>query len=153
MKKLFTTTLVALFAISSFSQTTSEIELMQKAFAIEKLQIVAAYVNPGDEFREVVIGLYEEYEDQRMELGKERIELLNEYAENWNGMTNEQADEWMKKVLDLNKRNDKLMTKYFKKIKKSSNATIATQFYQVEMYILTTVRYALYESIPFVGEK
>jgi len=55
MRKLFTTTLVALFAISSFSQTTGEIELMQKAFAIEKLQIVAAYVNPGDEFREIVI--------------------------------------------------------------------------------------------------
>lgn len=153
MKKLYTTVLMALFTMGAFSQTASEIEMMQMAFGLEKMQLVAAYVNPGDEFRETVIGLYEEYEEQRMELGKERIELLNHYAENWDGMTNEQADEWMKKVLNLSKRNDKLIKKYYKKVKKSSNAIIATQFYQIEMYILTTIRYALYDSIPFVGEE
>ena len=153
MKKLFIAALMVLFTISSFSQTDSELDLMQRAFGLEKLQMVLAFVNPSDEYRETFIDLYEEYEDQRMELGKERIELLNEYAEKWDGMTNEQADEWMKKVLDLSQKNDKLIRTYFKKIKKNTNAIIATQFFQVETYILTTIRYSIYENIPFVDEK
>ena len=153
MKKIIITTFIALFAISSYSQTNSEIDYIQKAFGLEKLQLVMAFVEPGDENKEVFLDLYEAYEEQRMELGKERVALLEEYAEKWEGMTNEQADAWMKKVLDLSKRNDKLIRTYFKKIKKATSATTATQFYQVELYIATTIRYAILENIPFVGEK
>lgn len=153
MKKLFIAALMVLFTISSFSQTDNELDLMQRAFGLEKLQMVLAFVNPSDEYRETFIDLYEEYEEQRMELGKERIELLNQYAEKWDGMTNEQADEWMKKVFDLSQKNDKLIRTYFKKIKKNTNAIVATQFFQVETYIITTIRYSIYENIPFVDEK
>lgn len=153
MKKLFITALVAFFSISAFSQDNSELELMQKVFGLEKLQIVAAYVNPGEEHVETFINLYEEYEEKRMELGKVRIELLNTYANEWNGMTNEQAEAWMKKVLDASAKRDVLIRTYYSKIKKATNAIVATQFYQVETYILTSIRYAVYENIPFVGEK
>ena len=81
MKKIFITALVALFTISAFSQTKSEIELAQAIFGIEKMQLVAAYVNPGEEYRETFIDLYEEYEEKRMELGEVSIGLLKEYAE------------------------------------------------------------------------
>ena len=153
MKKLFITALVALFTISAFSQTKSEIELAQAIFGIEKMQMVAAYVNPGEEYREAFIDLYEEYEEERMELGKVTIKLLNDYANEWNGMSNEQADAWMKKILDSRAKRDKLITTYYKKVKKSTNAIIATQFYQVEVFILASVRVSIYEEIPFVGEK
>lgn len=153
MKKLIITTIVVLFTISAFSQSKSEIDLAQAIFGLEKLQIVAAYVNPGEEYRETFIDLYEEYEDKRMELGKVSIKLLNQYAKEWDGMTNEQADEWMKNILDSRAKRDKLITNYYKKIKKSTNAVIATQFYQVEVFILAAVRLSIYEEIPFVGEK
>ncbi|NOR86107.1 MAG: hypothetical protein GQ527_00720 [Bacteroidales bacterium] len=153
MKKLLLSVLVALFAVTAFSQTASEIEIMQRSFALDKMQIVAAYVSPSEEHIAPFIDVYEEYELKRMELGKERIALLNEYAENWDGMTNEQAEAWMKKVLDLRKKTDKLIDTYYTKVKKATDAKTATQFYQVELYILTTVRYALFETIPFVGEK
>lgn len=153
MKKLFITTLVALCTISAFSQNKSEVDLMQKIFGLEKLQIVFAYVNPSEEDRVAFIDLYEEYEMKRMELGKVRIDLLVQYAEVWDGMTNEQADAWMKKVLNLSAKTDKLINTYYEKVKKACNAKVATQFYQVEMYILTAIRYSIFESIPFVGEK
>lgn len=153
MKKLLITALVAFFTINAFSQTKSEIELAQAIFGIEKMQMVAAYVNPGEEYRETFIDLYEEYEEERMELGKVSIKLLNQYAEEWDGMTNEQADEWMKKVLQSRAKRDKLVTTYYKKVKKSTNAIIATQFYQVEIYILAAVRLSISEEIPFVVKK
>ena len=153
MKKLFITALIAFFTINAFSQTNHEIELMQKIFGLEKLQIVLAYVNPGEEHTEAFLDLYEEYEEKRMELGKVRIELLNQYAKEWDGMTNEQAEAWMKKVLDASAKRDVLIRKYYAKIKKATNAIVATQFYQVEIFILTSIRLAVYENIPFVGEK
>ncbi len=153
MKKLLLSVLVTLFTVTAFSQTSSEIEIMQKSFALDKMQIVAAFVQPTEENVAPFIDLYEEYELKRLELGKERIAILNEYAENWDGLTNEQADAWMKKVLDLRKKTDKLIDTYYNKIKKATDAKTATQFYQVELYILTTVRYALFEMIPFVEEK
>jgi hypothetical protein len=97
--------------------------------------------------------LYNEYEVKRKEIGKKRIAVLEEYAEKWENITDEQADEIMKKVLAINLEYDKLIKSYYNKIKKVSGAKVATQFYQVETYILTYIRYTIYESIPFVGEK
>jgi|TARA_B100002003_G_scaffold246586_1_gene276559 hypothetical protein len=68
-------------------------------------------------------------------------------------MTNEQAEAWMKKVLDASAKRDVLIRTYYAKIKKATNAIVATQFYQVETFILTSIRLAVYENIPFVGEK
>ena len=96
---------------------------------------------------------YNEYENQRKALGKERIQLLEEYAHQWQNMTNEQVEAWMKKVMALSSKRDILLRKYYKKIKKATDAKVATQFYEVESYILTAVRYAILENIPFVGEK
>lgn len=153
MRKLFISLLVTFISISSFSQAKSEVDLMQALFGITKLEVVNAFVKPSEAEKEAFTTLYNEYETKRMELGKVRIELLNEYAEKWEGMTSEQADEWMKKVLDASAKRDKLIRTYYKKIKKATNAKVATQFYQIETYILTSIRLAIYENIPFVGEK
>lgn len=152
MKKLVLAVIVAATSLTGFAQTTSEIDLMQSVFGLEKLEVVTAYVKPGAEYKDAFIKLYDEYEVKRKEFGKERITLITEYAEKWDGMTNEQADEWMKKVLALSTKRDKLIRTYYSKVKKATNAKIATQFYQVEVYILTEIRSAVFETIPFVDE-
>ena len=45
--------------------------------------------------------LYDEYEIQRKELGKKRIDLMEQYANNYNGMPAEVADKWMADVIKL----------------------------------------------------
>jgi hypothetical protein len=47
---------------------------------------------------------------------------------------------------------EKLMKKYYKKVKKVTDAKTATQFMQLEAYLGAAIQYALLESIPFVGE-
>ena len=152
MRKIVLAVIVAATSLTGFAQTTSEVDLMQSVFGLEKLQVVAAYVKPGAEHKDAFIKLYDEYEVKRKEFGKERIVLITEYAEKWDGMTNEQANEWMKKVLDLSTKRDKLIRTYYAKVKKATNAKVATQFYQVEVYILTEIRSAIFETIPFVDE-
>jgi len=81
MKKLFISLLVTFISISSFSQAKSEVDLMQALYGITKLEIVNAFVKPSEAQKEAFTTLYNEYETKRMELGKVRMELLNEYAE------------------------------------------------------------------------
>jgi len=152
MKKIVLVVVLAVVGLTGFGQKSSELDLMQSVFGLEKLQVVAAYVKPGAEHKDAFIQLYDEYEVKRKEFGKERIALIKEYAEEWDGMTNEQADAWMGKVLTLSTKRDKLIRTYYGKVKKATNAKIATQFYQVEVYILTEIRSAIFETIPFLDE-
>ncbi|MFN9493486.1 MAG: hypothetical protein ACK57D_10575, partial [Sphingobacteriales bacterium] len=46
----------------------------------------------------------------------------------------------------------KLQEKYFKKISKSLSPLKAVQFMQADQYIQTTVKSALQDAIPFIGE-
>jgi len=153
MKKIILAAFIALISFGAQAQSTNEIEMMQALFGEEKMQVVAHFVKPSKENIEAFEKIYGEYEVKRKVLGKEAIALLNEYAEKWEGMTDEQADEWMKKVLKVSANREKLVRTYYKKVKKATSPIVATQFYQVETYINTSVKAAIYESIPFVGEK
>jgi hypothetical protein len=145
----------ALF-MASFANAQSnkeEVDLMQAAFGMDKKAAVAEFVKPSETQKAAFWKLYDEYETQRKDLGKQRIELLKQYADQYKNMTGEQADAWTRKVMDLQKKTDNLITTYYGKIKGISDGIVATQFYQIENYILTGIRAQVLENIPFIEKK
>jgi hypothetical protein len=151
MKKYILIT-VALF-LTSFAYTQSdkeEIDLMQAAFGKEKKVIVADFIQLSGTQKEPFWKLYDEYETKRKEIGKERIELLKQYAEQFMTMNSEQADEWTKKVIEVQKKTDNLIVTYYTKVKAVTDGVVATQFYQIEGYILTMMRMKLLQEVPFI---
>jgi len=144
--------LIAIFMASfAYSQSKNEeIDLIQAAFGMEKKAIVANFVHPSDAQKDAFWKLYDEYETERKELGKQKIELLKQYAAEYLTMTSEQADAWTTKVIDLQKKTDGLIVNYYGKIKKAADGIVATQFYQIENYILTYIRIQILQEIPFV---
>jgi len=147
--------ITALFLTSfAWSQSNKEeIDLVQAAFGMDKKAAVADFVKPSAQQKDAFWKLYDEYETQRKELGKQRIELLNQYADHYLDMTNAQADAWTMKVVALQKKTDNLIVTYYGKIKLISNAIVATQFYQIEYFILTGIRMKLLQNVPFVQNK
>jgi hypothetical protein len=125
-----------------------EIDLMQSVFGMDKKAIVAEFVKVDPAQKDAFWQLYDEYETTRKDLGKQRIELLKQYADNYEKLTNESAEEWTKKVIDLGKKTDALLLQYYNKVKKVTNPVVALQFYQVENYILSGIRVAILESLP-----
>ena len=151
MKKYLLILVASIFTSVAFSQSsTEEVDLMQAAFGMAKKDIVSAFVQPSTAQSDAFWTLYDAYETQRKVLGKERIVLLEQYAEQYETLTSEQADAWTTKALALQKKTDKLIATYYKKVKAASDGLVATQFYQVESYILTGVRIELLDGIPFV---
>lgn len=147
--------ITALFLTSfAWSQSNKEeIDLVQAAFGMDKKAAVADFVKPSAQQKDAFWKLYDEYETQRKELGKQRIELLNQYADHYLDMTSTQADAWTIKVIALQKKTDNLIVTYYGKIKLVSNAIVATQFYQIEYFILTGIRMKLLQNVPFVQNK
>ena len=142
----------ALFMVSfAYSQTEKEeVDLIQAAFGMEKRDVVADFVQPSDAQKDAFWKLYDEYETQRKELGKQRIKLLQQYANEYLTMTSGQADAWTSKVIALQKKTDALIVSYYGKVKKATDGIVATQFYQIENYILVYIRMQVLQEVPFV---
>jgi len=151
MKKYLLITAALLMASFTYSQTDNkEVELIQQRFGMDKQTIITDFVTPSESQKDAFWKNYHEYEIQRKELGKQRIELLMQYADQYLKMTAEQANEWNKKAIDLQKKTDALIVTYYGKIKKETDGIVATQFYQIEYYILTAIRMEILNEIPFV---
>jgi hypothetical protein len=154
MKKSLLLIAAVLFASFSWAQSNKEeIDLFQAAFGMDKKAVVADFVKPSDAQKAAFWKLYDEYETQRKDLGKQRIALLQEYAETYTTMTGVQADAWTKKVIELQKKTDNLIATYYGKVKGVSDGLVATQFYQIENYILTAIRMQVLDNVPFIHKQ
>jgi hypothetical protein len=150
MKKI-TLLVTVMFIAVSFAKAQSskeEIDLMQASFGMDKKAMVAEFVQVDPAQKDAFWKLYDEYETARKTLGQERIKLLDQYVAGYSKFTNESADAWTKKVIDLGKKTDDLIITYYNKIKKVTNPVVALQFYQVEGYILSGIRVSILESLP-----
>ena len=153
MKKLILILAGILPALFVFAQSnTEEIDLLQSIYGIEKKAIVEEFVQPQTINSTLFWEVYDDYEIERKLLGRERLALLEDFAAKYEKMTNEEADAWMKKVISLGKKQDKLIDTYFKKMKKATSAIVAMRFYQLEAYLLTVIRLEILDAIPFVEE-
>jgi len=154
MKKYILLVAASLLASFTYAQSNKEeVDLIQAAFGMDKKAAVAEFVTPSETQKDAFWKLYDEYETQRKDLGKLRIELLRQYADKYDTMTSEQADEWTRKAMDLQKKTDGLIATYYTKVKAISDGIVATQFYQIENYILTGIRAQILVNIPFIGKK
>ncbi|NQT76910.1 MAG: hypothetical protein HQ565_04285 [Bacteroidetes bacterium] len=154
MKKitlLFAGMFAALFTYAQLN--TEEIDFFQSIYGMEKKAIVEEFVQPKTDNRVPFWEVYDAYEVERKKLGKDRIDLLEKFAEEYETMTNEQSEVWMKKVIALAGKQDKLIVSYYKKVKKVTSPIVAMRFYQLEGYLLTAIRYEILDVIPFVEEK
>lgn len=148
--------IIAVLFVASFAKAQSnkeEVDLMQAAFGMDKKTVVMEFVHPSETQKDAFWKLYDEYETQRKVYGKQRIALLDQYAEQYKTMTSEQADAWMKKVIDLQSKTDKLIVSYYGKVRKISDGVVATQFYQIENYILAGIRAQILDEVPFLEKK
>jgi hypothetical protein len=154
MKKITILITVLMISVLSYAQSNKEeVDLFQAAAGMQKKEAVAYFVHPTDAQKDAFWKLYDEYEVTRKLNGVKRIQLLDQYAAQYNTMTDAQAETFLKEITALQKATDKLILTYSKKIKKATSPMVALQFYQIENYILSIIRSEVLDAIPFVGEK
>jgi Spy/CpxP family protein refolding chaperone len=102
----------------SFAQSANEeVDLIQSLYGMEKKEIVADFITLQGTQKDEFWKLYDAYEMERKELGKERINLLEDYAMHYGTLDDAKTDELINKMISLGAKNDKLIATYYKKMK------------------------------------
>ena len=153
MKQLLLFILGSLIFFPSFAQSNKEdIDMIQAMYGKEKKSIAADFIVLPDNKKDAFWKIYDDYEAERKDLGKKRINLIEKYANAYDTLTDKSTDAIIKETIAMQKSTDALISKYYDKISKSVGVRPAAQFYQLEYYLLSMVRTEILTQIPFIGE-
>jgi len=151
MKKLFLF-LSIIVSTSIFAQSTDDVILVQSLYGKSKGDIIKDYLNLAEPQATAFQAIYDNYEAERKALGQKKMQIINDYAINYDKITDEKADELAKNNLKNNVDFEKLLSKAYGKAKKAVGPINAAKFIQLEQYFQTTIRSAVQDEIPFIGE-
>lgn len=153
MKKLLTLVVLAAMIFSANGQSNKEdIDMLQSILGKEKKAIVDAYMKLSPEKAPAFWALYDEFEAERKALGRERIQLLDDYVNSLGNLTDDKASSLMKKAIDNEAAMPKLYKKYYPKFSKATSAIEAAKFLQLEFYIQSLLRTRLQEEVPLIDD-
>ena len=150
MKKQFVILFLLLnIGLISAQTSSEEIDYIQAIFGMEKRAAVKDFIQLEETESEAFWRLYDAYELTRKEYGRERILLLDKFASEFETMSDQESIDWMKSVISLRDKNEKLIERYYKRILKECSPVVAMQFYQIESYVLAGTRFQILENVPF----
>lgn len=152
MKNLLVIAALLVSGISFGQNNNEEVDFYQALWGMEKKDIVSKFVKVDPSVKDAFWTLYDEYEMERKANGKQRIDLLTKYVNNYGTMSDDMVDDLMDEMISLGAKTDKLTATYYGKIKKVAGSKAAAQFLQLESYINSAIRTAIFEEIPFIGE-
>lgn len=154
MKKLSLILMMAAASFSSYAQSTfkEDVEVVQSVYGKSKSELVKQYMNLSDAQATAFAKVYDSYETERKALGQTKFQLINDYAANYETLTDAKADELAKGTLKNHIAYEKLYTKTYNQAKKAIGAINAAKFIQLEVYLQTIIRSEILEAIPFIGE-
>jgi hypothetical protein len=153
MKTVLVLGITFLLAIPLHAQINNdEMQMFQTLFGMPKKEIVAEFVKIEGSKKDLFWKLYDQYEGSRKQLGQKRFMALNNYVKNYTKLSAAETDEIMEDIILLTTSQDKLIAKYYDKIKNGIGIPVAAQFYQIEWYLQSQVRTNILESIPMISE-
>jgi hypothetical protein len=96
--------------------------------------------------------IYSEYDTELTKLNDLRSANIQEYARTYSQMTDEKADELIKKALAYRQQRSELLAKYYQRVKEQLGAITAARFIQVEDQLLLLIDLQIDSSLPIVGK-
>ena len=94
--------------------------------------------------------IFEQYDGELAKIGEGRVQLIVDYARNYENLTNDQADALMSKAFELEAQRAQLKKKYFDKMKAVVSATQATKFFLIENQMQHIVDLQISAELPVV---
>ncbi|WP_194777836.1 hypothetical protein [Pararhodonellum marinum] len=150
----FTCLLFVLLPFFAHAQSIDgEIAMIQSAFGMEKRALVSNYMNLPESSSNAFWSVYQAYEEERQSISRERIKIINDYLEKLDNLGEIEADALATRTLKNDQALARLHAKYYKRFKKATSSLEAAKFLQIDNYIHSSIRMALQENLPFIGEK
>lgn len=94
--------------------------------------------------------VYDNYQKDLSKLNDRTIRMIQDYANNYQSMTNEAAKKLTDEFLTIKAEQQKLMVSYLPQFRKVLPETKVARYYQVENKVSAVVNYELAMNIPLV---
>ena len=151
MKKTLTILLMMVISFGTYAQSDNDyVEIMRSVLKTEKKAVVAEAMQLTDAESGSFWELYKEYNDKVYVAQNKRIKAIKQYADNFENITDEQADEIWTLVLQYKQESLKLQKTYYKKFKKILPSAKAARYFQLENKIDALISAELALEIPLL---
>jgi hypothetical protein len=132
--------------------TMAYIDLLRRNVRQDKAEIMGSVMalNAADAAK--FWPIYSDYDTQLAKLNDQRIQNIKEYAQSYNDMTDQKADELIQKSLTYQRLREELVVATYDKMKQALGAITAARFLQVEHQLLLIIDLQIDSALPVVGQ-
>ena len=143
--------MVFIMSVPSWAQSEKDyIEMERSVLQTERKAVVADAMMFTDDEADVFWPLYNEYHEKVYIVKTERVNIVLDYAENFESLNDEKADELMKRTFKVEQDLLKLKLNYYKRFKKILSPSKVVRYFQIESKIDALVSAELALEIPLV---
>jgi hypothetical protein len=128
------------------------IDLLRRDVRQEKAEIMGAVMVLSAQDATKFWPIYSEYDAQLAKLNDQRVQNIKDYAQSYNEMTDEKADELIQKSLAYQKQRAELLAQTYDKVKQALGGVTAARFAQVEHQLLLIIDLQIASSLPLVEQ-
>jgi hypothetical protein len=94
--------------------------------------------------------VYNDYEHDLAKLTDRGVDIVMDYAKNYQNMTDEMARELMDRTLDNQAEKLKLRKEYAKKMEKALSAKVAARFLQIDAVVNKMIELQIDSKLPLI---
>ncbi len=149
--KIIIISLLALIYTTSLAQDRY-LELVRSDLKAQKVALITEAMDFTDEQAGIFWPIYREYDFELTKLGDRKINLIKDYAANFENMTDEKAKELVETAFDIDSDLLKLKKKYFKEFSAALPTTTAARYMQVENQIQLLLNLKIASEVPLNGD-
>ena len=124
------------------------VELLRSDVRTQKIAILTEVMGFSEAEDAAFWPIYREYDAEMSRLGDERVAVVEEYAANYEGLTDTVADTLARKALDLESRRQAVKAKYYDRVQKALSPKTALRFLQVEHQLLLIIDLQVAAALP-----
>ena len=147
--------LIAIMAVSVMPALAGDtpadnMEIFREKVRADKKLVVAAAMQLTESEAKAFWPVYNDYQKALTKLGDRTLSMIEEYAKNYQTMTDGAATKMVDDYLKLRADRLKLMESFLPKFKKVLSPKKLARFYQLENKIRAAINYGLAAQIPLV---
>jgi hypothetical protein len=145
-----------LVAGAAFAQTAAEktaqtlIDAMRKDLRTQKQSLVDQAMGLEAAQKSQFWTIYNGYQTELNAIGDQRVANIKKYADNFDKMTDEIADQLAVKMLDIETQRTVLKKKYYAAFKEKMGARVAARFLQTEAMLGAALEIQIGSEVPIL---
>ena len=130
-----------------------DLDLLRKDIRSKRKQLVAANLKMTDEEATKFWPIYDQYVLELIAINDKKFGLIQDYADNWGKLTNEQSLSFIRQWLDADIATAQLRQKYVPIVSKVLDGKKSATFFQIDRRIAMMLELQVSSSMPLVQDQ